>query len=115
MTHGHGCTIGSKSDDKSYVVGTVDADGRSAIVNGGGLTSEDGGGGGGGDGSSKVARCACKYDRSACKFTTCNAHTQFTSQVNGKIKRIFIILARISIANSISPLGKEDECFLVKP
>lgn len=51
-----GCTIGSKSDDKSYVVGTVEADGRSAIESGGGVTSVVGGGGGGGDGSSKVAR-----------------------------------------------------------
>lgn len=56
-----GCTTGSKSDDKSYVAGTEEADGRSAIESGGGVMSVVGGGGaGGGDGSSSVARCACK-------------------------------------------------------
>jgi hypothetical protein len=66
-----GCTIGSKRDDKSYAApGIEEADGRSAIENGGDVTSA-GGGGGGGDGTSIAARWACKYESSACKFTTC--------------------------------------------
>lgn len=53
--------MGSKSDDKSYVAGTEEADGRSAIERGGGLSDDGGGGGaGGGDGSSNVAKWACK-------------------------------------------------------
>ena len=52
------CTIGSKSDDKSYVAGTEEAEGRLDIESGGGFTSGGGGGGGagGGVGSSNVAR-----------------------------------------------------------
>ena len=71
---GHeGCTMGSKREDKSYVAGTEDAEGRSAIESGGGVIIVGGveGCGGSGDGSSNVARWACKYESSACKFTTC--------------------------------------------
>lgn len=35
MTH-EGCTTGSKSDDKSYVTGMEEAEGRSAMESGGG-------------------------------------------------------------------------------
>lgn len=58
--------------------GTEEAGGRSDIERGGGSISVccGGGGGGGGegsggDGSSSVAKWPCKYDSSACKFTTC--------------------------------------------
>jgi hypothetical protein len=63
--------MGSKSDDKSYVTGMTEAEGRSAMESGGGVIAVGGGGAGGGDGSSNVARWACKYESSACKFTTC--------------------------------------------
>lgn len=69
MAH-EGCTIGSKSDDKSYVAGTEEADGRSDIERGGDAISVADDGGGGGVGSSSVAKWACKYVNSACKFTT---------------------------------------------
>lgn len=55
MTHG-GCTMGSKSDDKSYATGMEEAEGRSEIERGGGIIIAGCGGGGGGDGSSSVAR-----------------------------------------------------------
>ena len=70
LDHDEGCIIGSKRHDKSYAAGIEEADGRSAIESGGGVTSV-GGGGGGGDGTSNAARWACKYESSACKFTTC--------------------------------------------
>lgn len=67
--------MGSKSEDKSYEAGMEEtADGRSEMENCGGVMSaaaDGGGGGGGGDGSSIVARWACKYESSACRFTTC--------------------------------------------
>lgn len=73
MTQAVGCTMGSKSEDKSYEAGMEEAEGRSAMESGGGVTRDDGGGGGGGGvGSSIVARWACKYEISACRFTTCN-------------------------------------------
>lgn len=51
------------------MAGTVDADGRSEIDScGGGISGW--GGGGGGVGTSRLTRCACKYESSACKFTT---------------------------------------------
>lgn len=58
MAHEVCATIGSKSDDKSYVAGTEEADGRSDIERGGAATSvcDGGGGGGGGDGSSSVVK-----------------------------------------------------------
>ena len=71
MDH-EGGTMGSKSADKSYEAGKGEAEGRSAIESGGGVIIVGGGGGsGGGDGSSNVVRWACKYESSACKFTTC--------------------------------------------
>lgn len=48
----------------------LEADGRSPIEKDGGVNIIGGGGGGAGDGSSNVARWACKNERSACKFTT---------------------------------------------
>lgn len=39
--------------------------GRSDIEKGDGASNGGGGGGGGGEGSSNVAKCACKYDNSA--------------------------------------------------
>lgn len=36
MAHEAGCTMGSKSDDKSYVTGMEEAEGRSARENTGG-------------------------------------------------------------------------------
>lgn len=74
MAHeGCTCTIGSKREDKSYVAGMEKADGRSDIERGGDVIRGcgGGGGGGGGDGSSRVVKWACKYESSACKFTTC--------------------------------------------
>lgn len=65
-------TMGSKSEDKSYVAGMEEAaDGRSEMESGGGVMIDGGGGGGGGDGSSNVAKWACKYESSACRLTTC--------------------------------------------
>ena len=51
--------VGSNRDDKSYVAGTAENEGRSAMDKGGGGASSDGGWGGG-VGSSRVARWACK-------------------------------------------------------
>jgi len=55
------CAIGSKSEERSYVAGTVD--GSSAIeITGGAMVVACGeeGGGGGGWGNSRVARWPCK-------------------------------------------------------
>lgn len=55
-----------------------EADGRSAIEREGGVTSVGGGGGGGGgDGSSNAARWPCKYESSACRFTTWGKFSKF--------------------------------------
>lgn len=62
---------GSIKEDKSYVPENEEAkpDGMSAIERATGAIAGCGGGGGGGWGSN-VARWACKYDNSACRFTT---------------------------------------------
>lgn len=59
---------GSKMEERSYTDGEIV--GRSDMERGGG-DPEDVTGTGGGCGSSRVAKCACTYDSSACKFTTC--------------------------------------------
>lgn len=55
--------------ERSAVEGRVEDDERSDIEKGIGEASD-----GGGVGSSKVARCACKQDSSACRLTTYSEH-----------------------------------------
>lgn len=76
LSDGRGCCcmphvdddIGSNMEERSYT--DVDIVGRSVIERGGGDPQEVAGAGGG-CGSSRVAKCACRYESSACKLTTC--------------------------------------------
>lgn len=61
--------IGSKIGERSYIDGVIV--GRSDMERDGG-DPEDVTVAGGGCGSSRVAKCACTYESSFCKLTTCS-------------------------------------------
>lgn len=65
---GHVDDIGSKIGERSYIDGVIV--GRSDMERGG-RDPEDVTVAGGGCGSSRVAKCACTYESSFCKLTTC--------------------------------------------